>query len=127
MSLEILTGSSGAGKSYTLYKELIEDSLAHPEKQYLVIVPEQFTMQTQKEIVRMHPRYGLLNVDVLSFNRLAWRVFEEVGGNTLPVLEELGKSLIVQRVIAEQQSNMKVLGRTLSRQGSVLQMKSLIS
>lgn len=127
MSLEILTGSSGAGKSYTLYKELIEDSLAHPEKQYLVIVPEQFTMQTQKEIVRMHPRHGLLNVDVLSFNRLAWRVFEEVGGNTLPVLEELGKSLIVQRVIAEQQSNMKVLGRTLSRQGSVLQMKSLIS
>lgn len=127
MSLEIITGSSGSGKSYTVYRELIEASLQHPEKQYLVIVPEQFTMQTQKEIVRMHPRRGLLNVDVLSFNRLAWRVFEEVGGNTLPVLEELGKSLVVQRVIAEQQNNMTVLGRTLSRQGSVLQMKSLIS
>ena len=127
MSLEIITGSSGSGKSYTVYRELIESSLQHPEKQYLVIVPEQFTMQTQKEIVRMHPRHGLLNVDVLSFNRLAWRVFEEVGGNTLPVLEELGKSLVVQRVIAEQQNRMTVLGRTLSRQGSVLQMKSLIS
>ena len=127
MSLEIITGSSGSGKSYTVYRELIEASLQHPEKQYLVIVPEQFTMQTQKEIVRMHPRHGLLNVDVLSFNRLAWRVFEEVGGNTLPVLEDLGKSLVVQRVIAEQQNKMTVLGRTLSRQGSVLQMKSLIS
>ena len=127
MSLEFITGSSGSGKSYTVYSELIGESLAHPEKQYLVIVPEQFTMQTQKEIVRMHPRHGLLNVDVLSFNRLAWRIFEEVGGNTLPVLEELGKSLVVQRVIAEQQNNMTVLGRTLSRQGSVLQMKSLIS
>ena len=127
MSLELITGSSGSGKSYTVYRELIEDSLRHPEKQYLVIVPEQFTMQTQKEIVRMHPRHGLLNVDVLSFNRLSWRVFEEVGGNTLPVLEELGKSLVVQRVIAEQQDSLTVLGRTLSRQGSVQQMKSLIS
>ena len=127
MSIEFITGSSGSGKSYTVYRELIEASLQHPEKQYLVIVPEQFTMQTQKEIVRMHPRHGLLNVDVLSFNRLAWRVFEEVGGNTLPVLEELGKSLVVQRVIAGQQKHMTVLGRTLSRQGSVLQMKSLIS
>ena len=127
MSLELITGSSGSGKSYTVYRELIGESLRHPEKQYLVIVPEQFTMQTQKEIVRMHPRHGLLNVDVLSFNRLAWRIFEEVGGNTLPVLEELGKSLVVQRVISEQQDRMTVLGRTLSRQGSVLQMKSLIS
>ena len=127
MSLEILTGSSGAGKSHTVYREIIEASIAHPDKQYLVIVPEQFTMQTQKEIVRMHPRHGLLNVDVLSFHRLSWRVFEEVGGNTLPVLEETGKSLIVQRVIASQQKHLQVLGKTLMRQGAVSRMKSLIS
>ena len=63
MSLQIVTGSSGAGKSYTIYKELIDVSMAHPEKQYLVIVPEQFTMQAQKELVRMHPRQGLLTKD----------------------------------------------------------------
>ena len=127
MSLTFLTGSSGAGKSYTVFREIIEASMAHPEKQYLILVPEQFTMQTQKELVRMHPRHGLLNADVLSFNRLAWRVFEEVGGNTLPVLEEIGKSLIVQRVSSGRKKDLKYLGRTLSRQGSVLQMKSLIS
>ena len=63
MSLTFLTGSSGAGKSYTVFREIIEASMAHPEKQYLILVPEQFTMQTQKELVRMHPRHGLLNVD----------------------------------------------------------------
>ena len=127
MSLQIVTGSSGAGKSYTIYKELIDVSMAHPEKQYLVIVPEQFTMQAQKELVRMHPRQGLLNVDVLSFNRLAWRVFEEVGGNRLPILEETGKALIVQRMIAEQQRHLQVLGGALHRQGAAAQMKSLFS
>ena len=127
MSLQIVTGSSGAGKSYTIYRELIEASMQHPEKQYLVIVPEQFTMQAQKELVRMHPRKGLLNVDVLSFHRLAWRVFEEVGGNHLPILDETGKALLVQRVIAENQKDLQVLGGALHRQGSAAQIKSLFS
>ena len=118
MSLEIAAGGSGAGKSYTVYKELIDESIRHPERDYIVIVPEQFTMQTQKDLVTMHPCHGLLNVDVLSFNRLAWRVFAETGGNTLPVLEDTGKSLVVRHVIAEKKSELHVLSRTLDRQGA---------
>ncbi|MBR0397630.1 MAG: PD-(D/E)XK nuclease family protein [Eubacterium sp.] len=127
MSLQIIAGGSGAGKSYTIYQELIEASIAHPERTYLVIVPEQFTMQTQKDLVQMHPRHGLLNLDVLSFNRLAWRVFEEVGGNQEPVLDDLGKTLILQKVIGEQTRHLSVLGGTLKKTGSVEEMKSLIS
>ncbi len=127
MSLQIFAGGSGAGKSYTVYQELIEASIAHPERTFLVIVPEQFTMQTQKDLVRMHPRHGLLNLDVLSFNRLAWRVFEEVGGNQYPVLDDLGKTLVLQKVIQEQSRQLAVLGGTLKKTGSVEEMKSLIS
>ena len=127
MSLEFIAGSSGSGKSYQIYREIIRESMEDPERQFLVIVPEQFTMQTQKEIVQMHPKKGMLNLDVLSFNRLAWRVFEKVGGSNLPVLDDLGKSLITQRVIGAEQKNLKVLGRTLTRQGAAEEMKSLIS
>ena len=127
MSLQFVTGSSGAGKSQYVYEELLRESAEHPEKQYLVIVPEQFTMQTQKEILQKSPVHGLLNVDILSFNRLAWRVFGETGGDSRPVLEDTGKSLVVQRVVSAQKKNLKVLGKSLSRQGAVEQMKSLIS
>lgn len=48
-------------------------------------------MQTQKTLVEMHPQKGILNIDVLSFERLAYRIFEEVGGDTRKVLEETGK------------------------------------
>lgn len=123
----MIAGGSGAGKSYTVYQELIEASMAHPEQTFLVIVPEQFTMQTQKDLVQMHPRRGMLNLDVLSFNRLAWRVFEEVGGNQDPVLDDLGKTLILQKVIGEQAKQLSVLGGTLKKTGSVEEMKSLIS
>ena len=117
MSLEIAAGGSGAGKSYTVYKELIDESIRHPERDYIVIVPEQFTMQTQKDLVTMHPCHGLLNVDVLSFNRLAWRVFGETGGDTRPVLGDLGKSLVLGRVVSACGKDLTVLGGTLKKQG----------
>ena len=52
MSLQLIIGSSGAGKTRYLYENLIRVSLEEPDIQYIAIVPEQFTMQTQKEIGR---------------------------------------------------------------------------
>ncbi len=127
MALQFVLGPSGAGKSHFIYEKIIKESLEYPEQKYLVIVPEQFTLQTQRELVNLHPRKGLLNMDVLSFNRLAYRVFSETGGNTLPVLEETGKSLVLQRVIQEKQKELRVLGGTLAQTGAVRWMKSLVS
>lgn len=127
MSLQLILGSSGVGKSHYGFTKIIEESRKNPEKNYLVIVPEQFTMQTQKQMVSLHPDHGIMNIDVLSFQRLAYRVFEEVGGGTSPVLEETGKTLVLQRVAQEQQKNLKVLGANLKRTGAVAQMKSLVS
>ena len=77
---------------------MIEDSIRHPDQSYLVIVPEQFTMQTQKELVRLHPDGGILNIDILSFQRLAYRVFEETGTQVGKVLEETGKNLVLRKL-----------------------------
>ena len=71
MSLQFVMGPSGSGKSHYLYQNVTEESLNYPEKKYFVLVPDQFTMQTQKDLVMASPRKGILNVDVLSFKRLA--------------------------------------------------------
>ena len=75
MSLRFIIGNSGAGKSWAAFSHMIGEARKHPETMYYVIVPEQFTMQTQKTLVEMHPDRGILNIDVLSFDRLAYRVF----------------------------------------------------
>ena len=79
MSLQLILGGSGSGKSHFLYETVIQEAIRRPKEKFLVLVPEQFTMQTQKELVARHPNGGILNIDVLSFERLAYRVFEELG------------------------------------------------
>ena len=127
MSLQFIFGNSGAGKSYELYQSVVTQAKKEPEQTFLVVVPEQFTMQTQKELVSMHPDGGILNIDVLSFQRLAYRVFEETGTRIGKVLEETGKNLVLRKVSQEHLGELKVLGSNLKKTGYINEVKSLIS
>lgn len=127
MSLQFILGSSGAGKSHYLFEHIIDESIKNPDQNYIILVPEQFTMQTQKELVARHPRKGILNIDILSFERLSYRVFEEVGVNTRNMLEEIGKSFVLQKIALEKEANLPFLGRNLKKPGYIYEMKSLIS
>ena len=89
MSLQFIFGNSGFGKTTTIYEKIIRESMEHPEDKFYCIVPEQFTLQTQRDFVMMHPRKGIFNIDVLSFQRLAFHVLEEVGGNGRVILEAI--------------------------------------
>lgn len=127
MSLQFVMGPSGSGKSHYLYEWVTTESLAHPDKNYIVLVPEQFTMQTQKDLVAASPKKGILNIEVLSFNRLAHRVFEETGESSRMVLDDVGKNFVIRKVAGEQESNLNVLGGNLRRMGYISEMKSIFS
>lgn len=127
MSLQFIIGGSGAGKSYIAYRQIIKEALASPEHSFYVIVPEQFTMQTQKTLVEMHPGHGILNIDVLSFQRLAYRVFEETGSAEGKILEDTGKSLLLQKTAQDRKASLPYLGSQMHRPGCIDEMKSLIS
>ena len=117
MSLQFILGNSGSGKSHYLYQQIVNESMEHPEKNYLVLVPEQFTMQTQRDLCAAHPRGGIMNIDALSFMRLAYRVFEEVGREEQPVLDDEGKNLVIRRIAGKLEDDLKVLKGNLKKQG----------
>ena len=127
MPLKFVFGPSGSGKSTYLYQHVIEESEKYPLKNFIVLVPEQFTMQTQKDLVMMHPRYGIMNIDVLSFERLAHRVFSEVGGEHRKILEDTGKSLVLRKLAEEKKDELTLLGGSLRKLGYISEVKSLLS
>ncbi len=116
MSLKFIFGPSGAGKSRLLYEDIIRRAEADKKKNFLIIVPDQFTMQTQKDLVLMNGAGGILNIDVLSFGRLNHRIMEEVGREELPILDDTGKSLVLQKVATGLKDRLPVLGSFLHRQ-----------
>ena len=127
MSLQFIMGPSGSGKSHYLYQWVTKESLEYPNKKYIVLVPEQFTLQTQKDLVMASPRKGILNVEVLSFHRLAQRVFEETGEVQRTVLDDVGKNFIIRKIAGEQEEELKVIGSNLRKVGYISEVKSIIS
>jgi len=127
MSLQFVMGPSGSGKSHYLYQWVTKEALEHPEKKYIVLVPEQFTMQTQKDLVMASPHKGILNIEVLSFNRLAHCVLAETGENSRMILSDVGKNLVIRKVAGDNEEKLKVLGGNLRKMGYVNEMKSVIS
>ena len=127
MSLTLIIGSSGSGKSTTLYKRIIKEAMANKNKNFLVIVPEQYTMSTQRLLVSMHPNKCIMNIDVLSFNRLAYRVFEELGAGINDVLDDTGKSLVIRKLISSHLEEMTALKNNVKKISYITQVKSLIS
>lgn len=127
MSLQFIFGSSGVGKSHYLQQYIVEKSVENPTDNYFVVVPEQFTMQTQKDLVMAHERKGIMNIDVLSFGRLAHRIFEEVGGNQRIILDDTGKSLILRKIAGDNEGELKVLRGNLKKHGYIGEVKSVLS
>lgn len=127
MSLKFYIGASGAGKSTTVYSDILKRAEAEPETRFFIVVPDQFTMETQRVLCRLSETGGIMNVEVQSFGRLAHRIFEELGFDSLPVLDDTGKNLILRKVAAVREKELTVIGANLKKTGYIAQVKSMIS
>ncbi len=127
MGLQFYFGGSGAGKSRQLHKDIVAWANQEQKRNFLFLVPDQFTMQTQVDLVNASECGGIMNIDVLSFGRLAHRIFEETGYGNKPVLDDTGKSLVLRKVAASLQGQMPVIGKNLNKIGYIHEVKSAIS
>lgn len=127
MSLTLIAGNSGGGKTNYLYQYLIKEADRHQDQKYLVLVPEQFTLETQKDLVALHPGHSLSNIDILSFQRLSIRLMEEAGLSVKKVLDDTGKNFMLKRIAEKRRPELKSLQGGLSRMGFIDEIKSFLS
>lgn len=127
MALQFVLGNSGAGKTEYLYEQVLRLAAENPTKKYFMIVPEQFTMATQRGLVLRQENHAILNIDVLSFQRLAYRVFEELGEDQLQILEDTGKNLILQKLVSDLDGQFEVLSGSLHKPGMIDEIKSFLT
>lgn len=125
--LNFIIGSPGAGKSHYLYNDLIEKSKNNSNDRFLILVPDQFSLEAQKEIMSMHPKHGALNIEVSSFNRMAYEVLSECGYNHLTMMDDLKKSIVIRKSLIDCKDDLNVFGRKINQSGFTEKVKSLMS
>ena len=125
--LKFYFGASGYGKTTKIIDDIIERSIDEPDRQFTIIVPDQFTMQTQKDVVLRHPRKGIMNIDVQSFGRLGHRLADEVGEKDRLILDDTGKNLILRKLSADLGEKLPVIGSSIKKTGYIHEVKSAIS
>lgn len=127
MGLTFILGASGAGKTEWMYKKILQTAKEHRSRTVLVVVPEQFSMQTMKDLILRSETKSMSNIEVLSFLRLSYRVFEELGVEPGELLSDVGKSLLIKRVVNRLSGELRVFAANVKKAGFIDEMKSLIS
>lgn len=115
MGLRIVYGRAGSGKSaFCLHEIKNRSGVEHP---LVLIVPEQFSLQAEKSLAKTTGSSGIFSAEVLSFRRLAFRVFGEVGGISRKHLNASGKSMLLFRILDRLSGDLKVFSRAALRKG----------
>lgn len=125
MSFQIIRGPAGSGKTTECIRRGL--ALAENGQHVLFVVPEQNTAAVERQIVHESSRGAILNLEIVSFNRLAYKVLDEVGRNGGQILDDTGKNLIVRRILKENKKELTYFAGMQTRQGFVAKMRSALS
>ena len=80
MGLRLIYGKSGTGKSEFIFKEIC--NAINKEEKIYIITPEQFSFTAEVKLLSNIETESVINAEVLTFDRMAYRVKSEVGGVT---------------------------------------------
>ena len=110
--LKLLLGRAGSGKTETLLRTMAERG---PERPQLLIVPEQHSHDMERRLCEVGGSRVSQYAEVLSFTRLANRVFSVCGGLAEPALDPGGRLLLMCAALKGVADRLKVYGRPSRR------------
>ncbi|MDD2621307.1 MAG: exodeoxyribonuclease V subunit gamma, partial [Syntrophomonadaceae bacterium] len=127
MAVRYILGRAGKGKSQHIFREIEENLLSSAEYKLLLIVPEQFTLQAERDLISRLALPGIMRIEVLSFTRLASRVFNEAGNSSRTLINEQGKSMVLRKIIDENRRDLSIYKKASQQEGFLSRLSQLLS
>ncbi|WP_211135348.1 helicase-exonuclease AddAB subunit AddB [Clostridium paraputrificum] len=117
MGIRFIYGRAGSGKS-TYCLNSIKNRLNDNNGNTLIyLVPEQYTFQRETMLLKDVGEEGLLRAQVLSFKTMAQKVFDECGGRVHDRMRDVGKSMLIHKILQESEENLQYFNRISKEQG----------
>lgn len=127
MTLQIVIGRSGSGKTYQLLEEVRQELIKAPIGAPIVyLVPDQMTFQIEYDLVQTPGLGGMLRAQVFSFTRLAWRVLQETGGMSRLHLDNVGTNMLIRKIIENRKNDFLLYGKAAEKSGFIDQIENMI-
>ena len=108
MGLRLIYGRAGSGKSKYCFDEIAEEI---NENKIFVITPEQFSFTAEKKLMNAIKTNAVFNAEVITFNRMAYRVMQDVGFANKTNLTKCGKAMLIYDVLNKNKNKLKFLGK----------------
>jgi len=126
-NLRFIYGRAGSGKTRFCLKQIKEQLEAGEGHPLVLLVPEQYTFQAERDLINVLGTGGILQIEVLSFRRLAFRIFNQAGGITYPHIHSAGKCMLLHRILDRHKTDWQVFAKAADRQGFVNTIANLIT
>ncbi|QZY54167.1 helicase-exonuclease AddAB subunit AddB [Crassaminicella profunda] len=119
-------GRAGTGKTHLVLEEIKKRLENSDHNRLILMVPEQFTLQAERDLIEKLNLPGIMDVEVLSFTRLAHNVLNEVGGITRIHINEQGKNMVLRKIIDEAEKSLSIYKKASQQDGFVSMFNDLI-
>ncbi|MGE4214292.1 MAG: helicase-exonuclease AddAB subunit AddB [Anaerotignaceae bacterium] len=127
MALKFIIGRSGYGKTHECLNSIAKKQYQNMKNNLIYIVPEQFSLQAEKDIIKETTGKGIMQAKVLSFNRLAYTVFSQTGYPKTQPLTDISKAMALKKIILENKDNLQYFKKAADKQGFMQQLSTTVS
>ncbi|KAB2337164.1 helicase-exonuclease AddAB subunit AddB [Cytobacillus depressus] len=128
MSIRVLIGRSGSGKTEFCLNEIRDELRKNPGGDPIIyLVPEQMTFLSEYKLINTPELGGMIRSQVYSFTRLAWRVLQETGGMNRYHLSSVGISMLIRKIMDEKKDELKLFHRAADKNGFIQQLEQMLT
>ncbi len=110
MGVRIIFGKPGSGKSEYCFQEIANQ--IQKETKIYMITPEQFSFTAETKLMETVASHAVLNAEIITLSRMAYRVLNEIGGNTKTLLSKQGKAMLIYSILNQHKKELKFLGKS---------------
>lgn len=123
--LEVLAGRNGSGYIEEMYNQ-IKGCLDQGEEDLILLVPEQYTLEAEKELMEVLELQGFFQLEVMGFNRLIDDLLDTGFESDKTVVTGTGKRMILKRILREQQAHLQVFGNMVDKPGFIEEVEQVL-
>lgn len=118
--LEIITGRAGSGKTVYVLEQIKKELLERPlGPAIILLLPEHMTYKVERQLSAMMEKqgHGYMRCQVYGFKRFAYQVLQETGGGLEQGITDMGRQLLLKRILDKHYNELKVFGRASRQRG----------